>query len=194
VESKTGVLILAGGKSERMLFPKAFLMWKGKTFLKRIVDTYEEAGIGNRCVVLNAGFCTPEWAEYISPVRLRVTLVKNQHPERGRFYSLKRGIKKMPDPDFCFIQNVDNPFVDPELIRNLIEHRNPDGFTSPAYNGKRGHPVLISKKILQYIDLLEEDDITLRDVLSGFPVVEVEAGNEQILMNINTPADYEKCF
>ena len=194
MESKYGVLILAGGKSERMLFPKAYLMWKGKTFLKRIVDAYEEAGIGNKILVLNKHFNTSEWAAYIDPVRNEVTLIENPHPEKGRFYSLKRGIKNMRNLDFCFVQNVDNNFVDPELIWNLLDQRNPNGFTSPVYNGRRGHPVLISKKIIQYIDQLEEDDVNLRDVLSCFPGQGFEAGNEKILININTPADYEKCF
>jgi CTP:molybdopterin cytidylyltransferase MocA len=92
MSSKTGVLILAGGKSERMIFPKAYLLFNGKTFLKKIIEEYYEAGIKNIYVVLNDDFCNGEWEKYIDEVKSIVTIIKNPNPELGRFHSLKLGI------------------------------------------------------------------------------------------------------
>lgn len=191
-KGEIGVLILAGGKSERMFFPKAFLLCEGKTFLKKIVEEYYDAGLKNIYVVLNENFCTAEWSNYLNQVKSRIRLIKNPNPELGRFHSLKLGIKKMQDPDFCFIQNIDNPFVNKEVIKSLMESGNSEGYTSPVFNGKNGHPVLISKKIMQHINKLPEGDFNLRTILSGFPKLDVQINTDEILININTAEDYKK--
>ena len=191
-KGEIGVLILAGGKSERMFFPKAFLLCEGKTFLKKIVEEYYDAGLKNIFVVLNENFCTGEWGKFINQVKSIVTIIENPNPELGRFHSLKLGIKKMQDPDFCFIQNIDNPFVNKEVIKSLMESGNSEGYTSPVFAGRSGHPILISKKIMQHINNLPEGDFNLRNVLSGFPKTEVQMNNDEILININTVEDYKK--
>lgn len=192
MEATTGVLILAGGKSERMVFPKSYLLYKGKTFLKKIVEEYYQAGIKNICVVINEEFCKDEWGKYIEEIKSKVTLIKNPDPELGRFHSVKLGIKKMLDWDFCFIQNIDNPFVNKKLIESLMESRNSAGYTSPIYKGRKGHPILVSKKIIQHLNDLPDRNFNLKNILSSFPKSEVEIDNGSILININTPDDYKE--
>lgn len=202
-----GVLILAGGKSERMNFPKAYLLYEGETFLKMIVDEYYNAGIKNIFVVLNEDFCYGAWQKYIDPIISRATIIKNKNSGFGRFHSLKLGVKTIlddskeyilssvkghsKDMEFCFVQNIDNPFVNPEIINNLLNAANPEGFTSPLFRGKNGHPILISKKIIQHLNNLPDEDFNLRSILSGFPKCEVEVNSNGILANINTADDYE---
>ena len=187
-----GALILAGGRSERMLYPKSYLLFKGKTFLKTIIDEYVDAGIRNICVVINEKFNCGEWEKYLDEIRADVTIINNPNPEFGRSHSLKLGIKKMLGLDFCFIQNVDNPFVNKELINRLMETKNSFGYTSPTHMGRSGHPVLISKIIMRYIDQLPEGDFNLKSVLSGFNKKKFEVNNDNILVNINTADDYQK--
>lgn len=200
MDALNGVIILVGGKSQRMNFPKAYLIYNGKTFLEKIVDEYYQSGIKNIFVVLNEDFCNGEWTEYIDQVKSKITLIKNPNPDFGRFHSLKLGIKKMLNDsahltggkEFCFIQNIDNPFVNKELIKNLMEFKNPAGYTSPVFMGRNGHPVLISKKIIQHINTLPDGDFNLRSVLTCFPKHEVPVDNNDILVNINTADDYER--
>lgn len=192
MNSSTGVLILAGGKSERMNFPKAYLLFKEETFLKRIVEEYYEAGIKNIFVVLNDKFCSGKWMKYTDQIKSKVTLIKNPNPDLGRFHSLKLGLKKMQDLQYCFIQNIDNPFVNKKVINSLILSRNTNGYASPQFMGRNGHPVLISKKIIQHLHKHPDGDFNLRSILSDFPKQEVQVNSDDILININTAADYER--
>lgn len=192
MEGEFGVLIIAGGKSERMNFPKAYLLCNGKTFLKKIVDEYFDAGVKNICVVLNSDFCIGKWGKYVDQIKSKATIIKNPDAGLGRFHSLKLGIKKMMNQQFCFIQNIDNPFVSKDVIVSLVGSSNSDGYSSPKFQGRNGHPVLISKKIIHYLNELTEEDLNLRDILSGFPRSEAPVNNDAIFININTMEEYKK--
>ncbi len=189
-----GVIILAGGKSERMVFPKPYLLFEGQTFLNKIVEEYYSAGITSIYVVLNDNFCKGEWEKYIFQVKSHAEIIKNPNPELGRFHSLKLGIEKMLDFEYCFIQNIDNPFVNKALINSLMDNVNPEGYTSPVFMGKFGHPVIISKNIIQHLNNLPDGDVNLKNILSGFPRLGVQVNNDNILININTAEDYERCI
>jgi len=202
MECLKGVIILAGGKSDRMFFPKAYLLYGGETFLKKIVDEYYYSGIKHIYVVLNDNFCNGKWAKYIEEVKLKATIIKNANPELGRFHSLKLGIKEILNDssaitaglEFCFIQNIDNPFINKEIIKKLMSSRNSAGYTSPQFMGKNGHPVLISKKIIEHINNLPDENYNLRTILSGFKKRQIKVNNDNILININTADDYAKCI
>lgn len=202
MECLNGVIILAGGKSDRMFFPKAYLLYEGETFLKKIIDEYYYSGIKHIYVVLNENFCNGKWTKFIDEIKLKATIIKNANPEFGRFHSLKLGIKKMLNDssaitgglEFCFIQNVDNPFVNKEIIKKLMSSRNSEGYTSPQFMGKNGHPVLISKKIIEHINNLPDENFNLRTILSGFKKRQIQVNNDNILININTADDYAKCI
>ena len=61
MKERYGVVILAGGKSERMDFPKIYLDIKGKTFLSKIAQEYSDAEIDNICLVINKDYCEGIW-------------------------------------------------------------------------------------------------------------------------------------
>lgn len=182
------VLILASGLSERMGRPKALLQWdQSKTFIEKIIEEYLEAGCGKVVCTVNRHvlpFCT----SLKSLPNLKFVL--NRHPEWGRMYSVKLGLKELAGSSFCFIQNVDNPFIHSKNIMKILEAGNQETWCSPEYKGQGGHPVLLPKSIINQI-LLEKDlSATLQQVLRIFPKKEVEMEDNSILKNINTPEDY----
>lgn len=185
-------LILAGGFSKRMNYPKAFLDYNGKTFLKSITSIYQKASITNTVTVLNSVFCANKWKEKINDATPYTSIVENHHPESGRFYSIKTGVENIGDADYCFIQNIDNPFLTKEILLKLIEKKNKNGYTIPTYLGKGGHPILISKKIIDEILSSSDLGINFRIILSCFERREVAVNDNRILFNINTSEDYEK--
>src|ERR1035438_3645734 len=187
-----GVIILSGGYSSRMNYPKPYLIYSDKTFLENIVETYIEAGFRKVMVVMNKQFCFDDRNDFLNPIRPYATIIENNHPERGRLYSLKLAAKEMKDVDYCFIQNVDNPFLTEKTIYKLWTNRNETGYTTPVFKDKGGHPVLISNTIIKSILSNESDNKTLKEALSGFNKKTVETDDERILININTQADYEK--
>ncbi|MBI4930774.1 MAG: NTP transferase domain-containing protein [Bacteroidetes bacterium] len=192
MEETYGVVILAGGKSERMNFPKVFLDFNGETFLQKITETYFNADIKNICVVINKEYSEGEWKKQIESVKPFVSEIVKTDSNFGRFHSLKLGINKMLSCDFVFIQNADNPFVDKEIIERLMKNRYSLGYTQLFYQARKGHPVLISKKIIRLISATQGSEHNLRDILAEFPKIDVEVNDKRVLANINMKEDYEK--
>lgn len=183
-------LILAGGKSERMSSPKPFLNYDGRTFLEKIVDEFNVCGIEETIVVLNHELLEQADEKYFAQVSEKCTIIKNTNPEWGRYHSLKLGIEKIIGADFCFIHNVDNPFISATLIKKIYSHRNKNGYTLPVYKDRGGHPVLISEKIINEIHESILSSITLKDVLINYNRKELKVKDDSILTNINTPDEY----
>ena len=192
MKANCSVIVLAGGNSERMSFPKSFLMIGGKTFLERICNQYLISGVKDIHVVMNKMFLSNKWSNYSDSIRSYVNFIENKQQELGRFHSIKLGAEKIKESDYCFVQNIDNPFVSEEIISLLWKNRIRNGFVSPSCKGISGQPVLISKEIIQSINSSLDGEINLRDILRNYEKNIIEVNNERILCNINTREDYEK--
>jgi len=119
-----------------------------------------------------------------------VTIV-NHHLEKGRSWSVQLGLDQVPDGCGCFIQNIDNPFVEPGLLDQLIGPLTPDGFSIPVYHGRGGHPILLGNKMVDFLRH-QRGSYDFRQILQQFTRVEVPFKDERILWNINTPEDYKE--
>jgi CTP:molybdopterin cytidylyltransferase MocA len=184
-----GVVVLAAGGSSRMAAPKPFLRFNSKMrFIDKIIDEYMDFGIINIVVVANK--------DIQSKLNLdeEIQVVINNHLEYERFYSIKLGLEKLPDCDFCYIQNIDNPFVSEVILRKLYYKRNPAGCVVPVFNERGGHPVLIGKTVINRIKETNGSVLNFRDILSEFPSNRIDVNDESILININTPDEYRKYF
>lgn len=172
-----------------MNFHKALLPFSdNENFLQHIVNIYLNEGIEKIIMVINSevnsklGFSS------------EFKVVENKNPELGRMHSLKLGLNSLKNVNFCFVQNVDNPFVTNEIISALWKHRMESDFTAPVYKRKGGHPILISKKIIRHIVATPDKDQIMRDVLGKFEKKNVSVVDKNILVNINTKGDYMKLF
>lgn len=184
-----GVVILAAGESSRMNSPKVYLKYDlNRRFIDKIIDEYKDIRISNIVVVVNNN--------NVDKLNLNddITVVVNKHLEYERFYSIKLGIEKIENCDFCYIQNIDNPFVNDVILRNLYFKRNINGATIPVYNEKGGHPVLIGRDVMKKIKETNGTILNFKEILSEFPCNKIEIDDESILTNINTPEDYKKYF
>ncbi|MFH1319174.1 MAG: NTP transferase domain-containing protein [Bacteroidota bacterium] len=189
------VIILAGGRAERMEYPKPYLLFDhSSTFADKIIDEYYNIGCKDVIVVINHEFCTGKWNKHFNALSAKAKVIQNHFPERGRLYSVKLGTEEIGDCDHCFIQNIDNPFIDREILSALIENKNQNGYVLPVYQNKGGHPVIISRKIINYIRQTKNINTTLRDVLKLFERKEVKVLRKDILININTQEDYNLYF
>ncbi len=188
------VIILAGGESSRMKHPKAFLKFdRRNTFLEKIINEYVDAGIEDIILVINASSLNSENEIILSLLDNNITLIYNKKPEKGRLYSLKLGLSKLIGTENSFIQNIDNPFVSSNLLNKMIPLIKSGSYVSPTYNGKGGHPILISKLICNTILDYDDTSITLRNILAKFNKTTMPY-DEQVLININTADDYTKYF
>ena len=70
-------LILSGGNSERMHFPKPYLKFGTSTFIEKIIDTYKSFGTNKIVVVLNKAFCEGYWETLYLQIKQNAHFVMN---------------------------------------------------------------------------------------------------------------------
>jgi molybdenum cofactor cytidylyltransferase len=124
--------------------------------------------------------------------RLPVTFVHNPNYPEGLGTSLKAGIAGLPaEVDGSVICLGDMPQVDAALIDHLIDAIDPDKgalVAVPTLNGKRGNPVVWSRRF--FPDLMAvEGDVGARHLIGryGEAVVEVPVSDTAVLADIDTP-------
>lgn len=186
------VIILAAGLSKRMGMPKALLPFnQSSTFLEKIITEYANAGCRRIVCVVNQEIM-PHCAKIEKTVDVKFIL--NEHPERGRLHSIQLGMKELPDNSYCFIQNVDNPFIDAGVIGEIQEAADENRWISPEFNGKPGHPVLLPHNCREAVLQVKNMDVCLKDILVRLPVKRVELKTDSVLMNINSREDFLRQF
>ena len=182
-------VVLAAGRSSRMGGPNKLLAEIGGRPLLRIVV---EAALASRArpVVVVTGHERERVEATLA--RLPVTFVHNPNYPEGLGTSLKAGIAGLPaEVDGSVICLGDMPQVDAALIDHLIDAIDPDKgalVAVPTLNGKRGNPVVWSRRF--FPDLMAvEGDVGARHLIGryGEAVVEVPVSDTAVLADIDTP-------
>lgn len=185
------VVILAAGSSLRMGDHKfALELRPGLSFLEYIILQYKEFGCGKIIVVLNPDGMDHQNRKGLDlPVGTRI--VVNPVAETGRFSSVKAGLKHSNNDNPVFIHNVDNPFAEQDTLKELFENFQPGAYVCPIFEGKGGHPVLISFEVVKAILAEKSNHVVLKDFLKDFVRIPVHVHDPQVLVNVNTREDLE---
>ncbi|MFZ4741702.1 MAG: nucleotidyltransferase family protein [Bacteroidales bacterium] len=189
MKTDCAVLITAAGLSGRMGVSKALLKWNEEmNFLQKIIAAYSDFGCSEIIITLNE-----ETFEYFNSLSMSsVLFVLNPYPELERMFSIQLGMKSIKKSTFCFIQTVDNPFVEIDLLEKIYQCKSKDKYVTPTYQEKSGHPILINNRIINHICQMNIEKKHLKEVLNQFPRKLVEVENPEIFYNINTMEDYQK--
>ena len=145
---KIAGVILSGGASRRMGFPKALLQFRNETFLDRLIRLF--SAVCDPLIVV-----VGEHADQIRAGIVRgsgVLFAVNPDPERGMLSSLQCGLALVPrDADAAMFLPVDHPHLESSTIKTLAERFRADRapVTVPAYAGEHGHPVCIARPIIE---------------------------------------------
>jgi len=188
---ESSVVILAAGKSSRMGKPKFLLKYdENATFLEQIMQGYETFACNKIIVVLNE-----QGVDMLlkgEPLYMpdNIEIVINRHPERERFYSLKLALETINFKGSVFVHNVDNPFVNKSVLQKLLAHRTEDNYVVPEFESRRGHPVLLSGKLVADIVSEEKKALNLKEFLKPYLKQVVKVDDKNILVNINAKDDY----
>ncbi|MBH0237770.1 NTP transferase domain-containing protein [Methylobrevis albus] len=183
-----GAVVLAAGRSSRM--------GQGTKMLARLggvplVRRAAEAALASRAahVVVVTGHMGAEVAEALAG--LPVTIVENPAYGEGLSASLKVGIAALPAAcEAAVVLLGDMPDVSAATVDRLIAAYAPMTgalVAVPVHEGRRGNPVLWSRRFFPALSALE-GDVGARHLIAahGEAVVEVASGPE-VLLDLDTP-------
>lgn len=185
-------VILAAGRSSRMGQFKPLMPMGPERVIERVIGLFREAGVPDLLVV------TGHEAHRLLPVlEMRgVRGVMNPDWERGMFSSVQAGVGRLDAACRAFfLMPADMPLVRPETIRLLLDAFERGGMDvcRPCYQGKRGHPPLISAALIPPILTFAEPG-GLRALLARYRhrSADVACDDPGILIDLDTPEDLEK--
>ncbi|MGH9740307.1 MAG: nucleotidyltransferase family protein [Candidatus Acidiferrales bacterium] len=180
--------ILAAGESRRMGTPKALLPYRGKNFAEHLLEVTNHERVGMRRIVVGA-----HAEEISSNVRSgSAEIVINQEWQSGQLSSIQAAIRSLPSGETSglLLCPVDHPLVSAELVAQLIEAFDASGklVVLPAYEGKRGHPLIFAEALYQEI-LAASPEVGARQVVwaHATDVLEVPTDEEGVVLNLNDP-------
>lgn len=189
---KLSAIILSAGFSSRMGEFKPLLKFGGQTALELLVSTFNKSGIEEIIVVL--GYRAGEIMKKSG--HLNVKWVINQDYAKGMYSSLKAGVKELSeDSEGFFLIPVDVPLIKPSTLEYLKTEfiKGNKNIIYPVFNGRRGHPPLISTIYKKYI-LEDNSGNGLKSLLSLYDdaALEVAVSDWGTDKDMDNPSDYEE--
>lgn len=143
-------IVLAAGEGRRMGGPKAVLEVRGVPLVARAVRTALDGGCGRVLVVLGAG------ADLAKPLAEAAggQVVVNRRWAEGMGGSLVLGLSMAdsvaPEATAALVLLVDQPFITGPAVAAVLSAQQDPGdagiLAAAAYEGRRGHPVLIGRR------------------------------------------------
>jgi molybdenum cofactor cytidylyltransferase len=194
VDGRVAAVILAAGRSTRMGGPNKLLAEIAGRPLVRIA-TEEALRSKARPVIVVTGHQREQVEAAVAG--LDVTVVHNPQFADGLSTSLRAGLAAVPtEADGAVICLGDMPQVGASLIDRLIEAFDPERgalAVVPTSDGKRGNPVLWSRRFFHELGELE-GDVGARHVIGRYPeaIVEVAVSGEAALTDIDTPEAFDR--
>ena len=190
-------VLLAAGESRRMGRPKALLPIDGVRFIDKIVAALRAGQVGRIIVVL--GHAAEEMRRQVRDLPVEI-LVNEEYPS-GQLSSLTAAIRKIqssPDAkniDGVLVHLVDHPYVNADLVKALIDkfYATKKLIVVPLYRGRRGHPVIFSRKLFGEL-LAAPLDQGAKSVVHAHreQTLEVQTEEEGVTIDIDTPDAYRK--
>ena len=188
-------IVPAAGHSRRMGQPKLLLKLGEKTVVARVVEALCTAGIGKVMVVVRPGDLP--LAEEVRRTPAELVLPEIAPPDmRVSVEMALRSLGPAADAwDGWMLIPADHPTLEPQVIEELIAAWDSDRsrIAVPSWQGRRGHPTLFPWETAVEVSQLPVDK-GLNSLLRSRPerVLEVAASNDGVLIDLDTPEDWER--
>ena len=160
-----------------------------KPVIRHCLDSVMGSGIRDVVVVLG------EDGEAIAGAidGMPVKTAYNREPRSDMAESVRTGLREIDAASTGVLVCLsDHPLVSSETVRSLfnVHAELPGWIIIPLYQGRRGHPTLFPRIIIQDIF----NGTTLRDVITTHAgaVRTVEVDDEGVILDLDTPEDYER--
>jgi CTP:molybdopterin cytidylyltransferase MocA len=188
-------ILLAAGESRRMQGAfKPLLKWGKRTVIGECVHQMRNSQLADIFVVL--GHRESEIRPRLAGTGVQFAI--NQEYQKGMLTSVKTGLAMLgPNTNAFLLALVDQPMIKAELIDKLIVafDENDKGIVMPVYDGRHGHPVIISARYVDDIMQLDDDaEGGLREFINNHKSdwLEVAVDTPAVLEDIDLPEDYER--
>ena len=185
-------IILAAGSSTRMGRPKQLLPIDDQPMVRHVVEAVAAAGLDQVIVVTgaHAGAVEAALADFA------VDLVFNEHWAQGMSGSMHTGLRALrPEIQAALLVLGDQPAVTTGLLQSLVVGYRDTGahIVAPVYRGQRGNPVLFARALFSEL-LAVQGDRGGRELLKRHrdQVYQVEVGDPAVLIDIDSPQDYDE--
>ena len=169
--------------------PKQLLPLGNKLVIRHCLDNLVAAGIKDIVVVLSQ-----RESETLNSMKdLPVQIVFNENPESEMAESVRIGLRTLTDFSTGVLVHLsDHPLVSAKTLKSIVQcHLEiPDKIIIPQYKGKRGHPSLFPKPVIDEIFV----GLTLRDIIKrdSRRIKFLDVDDEGVILDMDTKEDYEK--
>ncbi len=187
MKTAVAAVLLAAGKSSRMGRCKPLLPLGDGIVIQRCLDTLQRGGVNEIVVVVSI-----HGEEVARAAREHPVLIAVNPDELGDMASSIRIGRDTVSPETSgiIVALCDYPLVVPGTVQALIDQhaKHPECIITPTCQGRRGHPLLLPREILEELT----EGKTLRDVLNkdAARICDVALEDAGILIDMDTPDDY----
>jgi molybdenum cofactor cytidylyltransferase len=168
---------------------KALLDWRGIPFVR--AAALEAIAAGLDPVIVIAGNDAKQIQDVVRDLPVKVVI--NSEWQTGQSSSIRVGLKCLPEHiGGAVFQLVDQPQIPQTLLRQLVlEHSlTLAPIILPESGGRRANPGLFDRKVFPELMKLQ-GDIGGRGIFSHFPLRTIPWNDEVILLDVDTPEDYQ---
>ena len=168
--------------------PKALLPFGGRTFLENIIQVIDSSSVEQTVVVLGH-----HRSEILEAIRLENAIFNSDY-EQGMITSIQAGIRSLhADAEGALLFLVDHPLTSVATIESLVENFKPGRIVLPTFEGRRGHPVLFSKAVLEEILAVPVTE-GANGIVWTDPsrIIEVPVEDPGIRIDVDTPEDFHR--
>jgi molybdenum cofactor cytidylyltransferase len=182
-EPEIGGIVLAAGEGKRFGGCKQTAMLDGRPLLEHALRAMLAVpAISPVVVVLGA---------HADAIRSEVDfsgvdVVVCDRWAEGQSASLQAGVTALGDVEAAVITLGDQPFISPQVIAGVLDHRGRHLAVRATYDGAPGHPVLLERRLLDHVVELD-GDTGARPLLEGEHVYTWEVGRLSDPTDIDTP-------
>ncbi len=157
-------LIIAAGFSSRMKKFKPLLGYNGESFIQNIAVKLNLISNGITIVTgYNSNLLEEHITQWQPELKSKTQIIFNSNYNKGMFASLKKGVENCKT-DWLLYHFVDQPNIPEKFYYEFTrQSREACDWLQPLHKGKKGHPIIFNKKVMEII-LSEEDDSNLKKI------------------------------
>lgn len=190
-------IVPAAGYSRRMGRPKLLLPLGDGTVISRVLSVLQRGGVAHTVVVVRPGDDELR-AEVLACGAVAVSPL---HPPPTMRHSVEFALGYVAESyrpvatDGWLMSPADHPLLDERLLAGLLARWRTGEcrILVPAYQGRRGHPVLFRWELAEKVKALPPD-CGINELLrrNEADVRELAVADPAILQDLDTPADYAR--